>query len=772
MNEPSCNALAHSRSITTSGDPQGAGHDLADHLRSVGTLAAGFAAGFGGQGWARLAGAWHDLGKYRPAFQRILAVADSENAHVEGPTQRVTHSHAGALHAMSRVPGQRGRILAALIAGHHSGLPDFETADGAAASLAARMGSEAAHLESAEALSQTIPDDILGLPTDELTPCPGGSDGFALWQRMLFACLVDADFLDTERYCDRQRHAARGGTPTLGAMLRAYNLHMDLLAERAAASEPPLLVNQWRADALRQCREKGRRKDLSPGFFRLTVPTGGGKTLASLGFALEHAIAHSRRRIIYAIPYTSIIEQTAQVFREVFAPLGADAVVEHHSNLDVDPSKENHRTRLAAENWATPLVVTTNVQLFESMHAARTSRCRKLHNLVGAVIVLDEAQMLPRDFLAPVLQALRLLVAHYDATVVLCTATQPALGSRREPVTNRPTLQGIDQATNLIDDADAMFAALRRVDVQFPADLSRPTPWATLAGEILEHPCGLVIVNTRRHARDLHRLLADPDAEHLSALMCASHRSARIDGIRHRLGERRSGRDIRPLRVVSTTLVEAGVDLDFPVVFRALAGLDAIAQAAGRCNREGRSPTPGLVRVFVPPGNLIPGQPKQGAQTTQELLASGKIKDVLAPETFRRYFDHFYGKDADGTFDREQILSLQQPARGAFRTAAKRFMLIDDDSESVIVPYVPEGATSSPVHAWLRVLASDGNATWARRKLQRFTVSVPRRAIETMIAQADVIERAGLWLAQDTRYDPLFGLLLPDDHGAAEGFHC
>jgi CRISPR-associated endonuclease/helicase Cas3 len=293
-----------------------------------------------------------------------------------------------------------------------------------------------------------------------------------------------------------------------------------------------------------------------------------------------------------------------------------------------------------------------------------------------------------------------------------------------------------------------------------------------LATQIRDTPCALAIVNSRRHARDLHRLLDDPYAVHLSALMCAAHRTACIAGIRERLAARRSGNDDRPLRVVSTSLVEAGVDLDFPTVYRALAGLDAIAQAAGRCNREGRLERPGIVHVFVPPDAPPPGQARQGAQTTQELIATGLVSDLLAPETFRRYFDHFYGKDANGRFDTEGILSLQTPERAALRTAADRFRLIDDGSEAVIVSYVPADQATSPVHAWLGSLAKDGKSTWARRKLQRFTVNVPSRTLDAMIAQRDVVEVAGLWLAQDNRYDPSFGLLLPDDHGAGEGFHC
>ena len=487
-----------------------------------------------------------------------------------------------------------------------------------------------------------------------------------------------------------------------------------------------------------------------------------------MAFALEHALHHGKRRIVYAIPYTSIIEQTAQEFRKAFASLGEDVVTEHHSNLDVDEKKEDHANRLAAENWDAPLIVTTNVQLFESLHAARTSQCRKLHNLVGSVIVLDEAQMLPRDFLAPVLRVLKLLVAHYGVTVVLCTATQPMLASRHEPVTNRRLLDGIDDARAIIAAPDTLFDALQRVDVHLPDDFNAHRSWQEIADDIRRHDCVLAIVYTRKDARELFDLLRDEDAVHLSALMCAEHRSAALKGIRERLDARRDGTSTRPLRVVSTQLVEAGVDLDFPVVYRALAGMDSIAQAAGRCNREGKLGSRGQVHVFTPLQPPPLGLVLQGYQTTIELARTAMLADPLAPATFRKYFDLLYGK---GDLDSNDILGLLKPDRAAFRTAAEKFRLIDDAGETIIVPYAPNGSNAnSPVHTWLGALKKDGNAKWVRRKLQRFTVNVPRKQFDKMVEQGEVEERAGLWLALDSRYDPFFGLLPPDDHGKPENY--
>ena len=739
-------------------------HLLDLHLREVARLAGEFAVSFGAKEWARLAGLWHDLGKYRPSFQAKLRAAGGIDAHIEGAAQRVTHSHAGALHAINMLGASYGEILAYLIAGHHAGLPDRHSCDGAAASLHERLKGVFATDEYKEAFAQPIPADILAKP--ERTPgIAADAEGFALWVRMLFSCLVDADFLDTEAFFDPAKAAKRGCYPTIGQLKRVFDISMSEKEQAVRVSgESP--VNRLRADVLAQCRAKGVSKDLKPGFFSLTVPTGGGKTLSSLAFALDHAAAHGKRRVIYAIPYTSIIEQTAKVFGEVFASLGEDCVVEHHSNLDVREDREDHANRLATENWDAPLIVTTNVQLFESLYAARTSRCRKLHNLADSIIVLDEAQQLPRDFLAPVMRVLKQLVSRYGVTVVLCTATQPALHTRRDAF-GRITLDGIEieSLRPIIETPQPLFDAMRRVDVHLPADFRIATPWSEIAQRLLEQECVLAIVSARKHARDLSRLLPTEGSEHLSALMCAEHRSAVVARIRRRLQDRLDGKDSMPLRVVSTQLVEAGVDLDFPVVYRALAGLDSIAQAAGRCNREGRLAGRGQMHVFVPETMPPPGLLRQGAMITREMAFNNELADPLSPDTFIRYFSQFYAHDANG-FDREKVLELLHPSRAAFRTAAQKFRLIDDDGESIIVPYRQEGEEQSPIYVWLNMLAkNEKKAGWARRKLQRYTVGVPQSIFAQLLKNGDVEEKAGLWVALRSRYDTIYGLMLPEDHG-------
>ena len=748
-------------------------HDLEEHLQEVSKLARGFAQHFGPD-WAALAGLWHDLGKYRPGFQRYLALSNDSDGHIEGRVagKDKTHSAAGALWAIQQLNQPKGlplgHVLAYLIAGHHAGLDDWH------GGLRERLALAESGEELRSALAE-VPPEHLGIlhPTLPAAPrIPGGEAGFALWVRMLFSCLVDADFLDTEAYFDAGKPARRSGFPTLAQMHIAFDQHMAA----KAASAPATPVNTLRADILRQCRAKAL---LDPGFFSLTVPTGGGKTLSSLAFALEHAKAHGQRRVIYAIPYTSIIEQTADVFRGVFAALGDEVLIEHHSQADAaSGDKETARSRLACENWDAPLVVTTNVQLFESLFAAKTSRCRKLHNLVGSVIVLDEAQQLPPAFLNPILGTLKLLVKHYGVTVVLCTATQPALARTNyfDPSRN---VDGLENVREITDDPDHLYRQLDRVQVELPPDWHTPTPWADVAERIKQEDCVLTIVNTRKAARELHRLLPEGTL-HLSALMCGAHRKAVIDNIKARLRARREGSDTQPLRVVSTQLVEAGVDLDFPVVYRALAGLDSIAQAAGRCNREGLlrdaqgQLCKGRVVVFVPPEKPPVGQMSKAAQSCKSVL-HGQADNPLARGLFERYFRDFYGSV---DLDEKGIAAMlkigeRKTLDVKFRSAAAAFKLIDDaDQATVVVRYTPHNEV---LNKWLATLERDGPERWLMRKIQRHTVTIRQSVAYKMLAQGSLtLPIPGLYVQADADnlYDPQLGLNLDDDADKPDETAC
>jgi len=449
------------------------------------------------------------------------------------------------------------------------------------------------------------------------------------------------------------------------------------------------------------------------------------------------------------------------VFRAVFKDLGDEVLIEHHSQADAADKDETARSRLACENWDAPLIVTTNVQLFESLFAAKTSRCRKLHNLVNSVIVLDEAQQLPPEFLQPILDVLNLLVEHYGVTVVFCTATQPAL-STTDYFDAKKNLHGPENVREIIDNPDALFDALKRVEVQLPQDWNISTPWAEIAAQLAQEDCVLAIVSTRKAARELHRMLPS-GALHLSALMCGAHRKAVIEQIKVRLKAKREGTDGEPLRVVSTQLVEAGVDIDFPVVYRALAGLDSIAQAAGRCNREGLLNGKGRVVVFVPPELPPMGHLRKAAQACISTL-HGQHADPLARALFATYFRDFYSKvelDSKGVC---KLLTVEPETLGVkFRSAAEAFRLIDDeDSATVVVRYEPH---CEELNMLLATLASKGPARWLMRKLQRYTVSIHKRVADKMLMQGSLtLPMPGLYLQQqvDGLYDDLLGLQIEE----------
>ncbi|OGB26804.1 MAG: CRISPR-associated helicase/endonuclease Cas3 [Burkholderiales bacterium RIFCSPLOWO2_02_FULL_57_36] len=723
-------------------------HDLVEHLRAVAALASVHARYFNGSDWAHLAGLWHDLGKYRPRFQHYIRTVSGyeADAHIKGEAGKAPHSTAGAILACDTFKkagfGEAGRILAYLIAGHHAGLYDWNSEN---SNLEYRLQKQDSREEFNEAMAEHPPSDILdhGAFIPDLRTIPGGKDGFALWVRMLFSCLIDADRLDTEAYMDADKSAQRSGWPSIQTLLEQFDRFM--VSKTITADATP--VNLLRADILRQCREKAQD---APGLFSLTVPTGGGKTLSSLAFALEHAKRYGKRRIIYVIPYTSIIEQTADIFRSIFG----DAVIEHHSNAEADPAKENHKSHLACENWDAPVIVTTNVQFFESLFAAKTSRCRKLHNIADAVVVLDEAQLLPPEFLQPILDVLNLLTKHYGVTVVLSTATQPAL-STREYFDAKNNMRGLNNVREIMSDPDALYLALDRVNVRLPADWNKPVSWDALAGEISEHESVLAIVNRRKDARELWQRMPEGSL-HLSALMCGEHRSQIIGQIKTRL---QAG---VPTCVVSTQLVEAGVDLDFPVVYRALAGLDSLAQAAGRCNREGRL-AQGEVVVFIPPQPAPPGQLRKAEDACRSVL-HGHAGKPLERALFSGYFEKLYHAcDLDAQGICELLKVDGQTLAVNFRTAAEKFKLMqDEDSASVIVRYHGLNGDDEKIEKWLNTLKKDGPDRWLMRKLQRYTVTIPRRDALRLLAQSDLEEiMPGLFVqANDLLYHDQLGLII------------
>lgn len=654
-------------------------HILEKHLESVAQKAESFAHNILPPGWAYIAGILHDAGKYSQAFQeRLLLLAGTDlPAHLEGRTpQHVDHSTAGAQHT-ARLLNDAGRLISYAIAGHHAGLPDGQSVDESC--LQKRLNKT---IEDWGACPEKCKQATIVLERPPVT------NGFqlAFFVRMLFSCLVDADFLDTEAFCTPEEAVARAGAPPLAELRCRLDRYL-------AQFTPDSTINRIRADVLQQCRDAA---DKQPGFFSLTVPTGGGKTLSSLAFALEHAIRHNLQRVIYVIPYTSIIEQNADVFRKA---LGNDAVLEHHSNFD--EKKENNWSRLAAQNWDAPIVVTTNVQFFESLFAAKTSACRKLHNIARSVIILDEAQMLPTDVLLPCLEALRELVRAYCSTVVLCTATQPAL-SPHQGFNN-----GLHPVTEIINEPQNLYLSLKRVHTQRCGTLSLDE----LSQRLHQHEQVLCIVNTRSHARELAKKI--PDSTHLSALMCPEHRSQVLQNIRTTLESH------QPCCVISTQLIEAGVDIDFPVVYRALAGIDSIAQAAGRCNREGSLHCGDLV-LFELADTRMRGHLLQAAQEARLVLKHHE--DPLTLEAVEEFFRALFWVKGDA-LDKKKILEdLAAGAQGwiPFRTVAEKFKVIDQAMQSVIIPW------NDKARALIDHARHASSLAGYARKLQRFTVQVYR----------------------------------------------
>lgn len=716
--------FAHSTEDPTKADWQ----PLCAHLTEVARRCGEFASRFGAEPWGKVCGLLHDLGKFSREFQ----------ARLEGG-RRVDHATAGARKAVEVFGPGLGRLLAYAVAGHHSGLPDGGTDGGA------RTDTLSGRLDPAKVNVPEILDfeSVLDVARIQLPRPPIGRDGFsrAFFIRMLFSSLVDADFLDTEAWLARDKAGLRGGYPAVPELLQQLDQHLDTICRY----DTP--VNQRRAEILARCREAAV---LKPGIFSLTVPTGGGKTLSSMAFALRHADLYSLERVIYAIPYTSIIEQNAAVFRSI---LGKDAVLEHHSNFEPPREDEEDETspalrmRLAAENWDTPLVVTTNVQFFESLFAARGSRCRKLHNVARSVIILDEAQMLPTPLLQPCLAALRELAANYGVSVVLCTATQPAL--HQAPYLPCGFADG--EVREIVPDHAALYEDFRRVEVTHAGGLSD----AEVTARVLARPQVLCIINTRGHARKLFERLGTGDGHfHLSALLCPAHRAKKLAEIRRRLKEGEI------CRVISTQLVEAGVDVDFPAVLRAATGIDSVAQAAGRCNREGRLFGRGEMTVFDPECGLPPGYFHRTADVGA--LTARAFPDLLSPDAVRHYFTQLYSfEGADGLDTKGILRRLEENARSLsfpFREIAEDFRLIDSAMDSLIIPWDEEA------RRLIRELRHTDFPAATARKLQRYTVHIYRRTLGELKAAGVVETLADSFhvLTNDCLYDDDLGLC-PED---------
>jgi CRISPR-associated endonuclease/helicase Cas3 len=685
---------------------------LETHLANVAKLASEFAVKFDSADWGWNAGWLHDMGKAAGEFQAYLLRENGldDSQYDEAGNGRVNHSSAGAAFAEEKYGEFIGRTLAYIVAGHHAGLPDYHGDLTGAAALVERLKEGEKNLTAIRGVSKSIDERIriISKPPHYVKPA-----NFHLWVRFLYSCVVDADYLDTEGFMNPGMIESRKGFDHLDVLKRRFDNHME--KKVAELARPFSEVNVERQIVLERCR---RAADEKPGLFSLTVPTGGGKTLSAMAFALNHAIKFSKKRVIYVIPYTSIIEQTAAILSEI---LGAGNIVEHHSNLD--PENETQRSRLAAENWDAPIVVTTNVQFFESLFSAKSSRCRKLHNLVGSVVILDEAQLLPPKWLKPCVQIINELIRNYGVTIVLATATQPSLPD-------------IEIPREIILDPAQLYEKLRRTEIVFPMDIHIPTCWPEIASKLLQQEQVLCVVNSRRDCHDLFRLMPEGTI-HLSALMCGEHRYRVIANIKQLL------KDGYPCRVISTQLVEAGVDIDFPVVYRALAGLDSVAQAGGRCNREGRLNAEGKlgrVEVFVPPKAAPRGLLRKGADTTKELAAISGFDPQNLVE-YKRFFDLFYSRVNDlGEQWLKERLQVSGSPEIHFRTAGREFQLIEDQQQQpVFVSFA--GSVN-----WIEELRKSGPNRNLLRRLQRYCVNLSKWDFDKANAAGQVEQiREGYW---------------------------
>ena len=616
-----------------------------EHLYGTAELAGSFAEKFGKKEWGYCCGILHDLGKYSKEFQRKIQNDTSE---------RVDHSTAGA-----KVCNEKGgyySILSYCIAGHHAGLPDYgNTAIGN--SLCGRCKKKICDFESYKneiQIPQIHQDPIFFDPAKNI------DFSVSVFVRMLYSCLVDADFLDTESFM-KNGNTGRVSGETMQVLEGKLEQH---IASWLSNNEPES-INGRRTEILRHCIEMGKQEK---GIYRLTVPTGGGKTIASLAFALRHAVKHQMDRIIYVIPYTSIIEQNAQVFREI---LGVENVLENHCNVEYKDSEEFYPMQLASENWDKPVVVTTNVQFFESLFGNKSSKCRKIHNIANSVVIFDEAQMLPMDYLKPCVSVLQELVDNYASSIVLCTATQPAL---------EMFFSSKDKMIELCPRMEEQFRFFKRVTYEKIGKISHNELIMRLQGE----QSILCIVNTKKTAQELYKKLQGEGKNiyHLSTNMYPKHRKRVLKTIRDRLDKNEK------CIVISTSLVEAGVDLDFDTVYRQIAGLDSMIQAAGRCNRNGKKDlAKSKVYIFDFIDDKRVTNQKLQIETAESVLQDyEKIDDLIGIADYFKRLYHYRGT----SLDKKNIIGEFKQMRFNFSKVAKEFKLIEENTKMIYINIEPK----------------------------------------------------------------------------------
>lgn len=695
----------------------------AEHCNGVASLAESFASEFGMGSWGRMLGLLHDRGKERVGFQSYIRRNSGYDTSNSFRTDSEYHHAAiGAIIAH----GLKLDMLFWLsnaIAGHHRGLYDCDELESV---LDQGIPSE---------VSTDLPDIDLSLPQFTLDRQEAHHIS-----RMLFSCLVDADWLDTERFMNSAKHSQRNARATMQDLKLKLDAHLSQLA-KSPASE----INLLRAEIQQEC---AKQASLAPGFFHLTVPTGGGKTIASIVWAVNHSLLYGKKRIIIAIPFTSIIVQTAQTLRNIF---GENNVVEHHSALDEENITESNQ--LACENWDAPIIVTTNVQLLESMFSNRPSACRKLHSICNSVIIFDETQSLPLSFLQPIVDSMKSYARLFNASFLFCTASQPLLHGERKG-SGLAVFKGFEEpeVRPIINDGMKLHCRLRRADMTINRE---PVDTPTLCNELGKHDRVLCIVNSRRHALEVFQGLPDDGipAFHLSRMMCPAHLLDTINEIKRRLAD-----PYAKLRVVSTQLIEAGVDIDFPVVYRQLSGLDSLLQAAGRCNREGKLPL-GHTHVFQFAGEKPFGTMGFATSAMQSLMELHPDADWFAPETMAEFYRILYSKTP--SFDANDINRLlKSPQNCLYEEASLKFKLIDENERAIIVNY----GNSHELIKELRAAHKPSRSL--SRRLGRYTVPV-REHLFNKLLKAGMLEqpKEGFYtLALESQYHPVTGLKTDNEY--------
>lgn len=687
-----------------------------EHLEGTAEYARSFGKSVGMAEEAAYAAMAHDIGKYTEAFQRRLL----EDGH------KVDHSTAGMLEAIRAHHTQ----AAFAIAGHHTGLPDFGTAGDMADDATLRGKSK--RRPGADIKDYSCFHLFVDLTPPPQLPVVDNSTEF-LRTKMLYSCLVDADWLDTEKFMNAGK-IERGAGESIAVLTRRFGKWLAHKKWMRPDPEKSRSLNEERSHILYSCLDNAA---LPAGLFTLTVPTGGGKTTASLAFALRHALLHGHERIIYVIPYTSIIDQTVKTFREI---LGEENVLAHHSQVKFDPSDDRltsaqKKLQLATENWDAPVIVTTSVQFFESLFTNRTSPSRKIHNIAKSVVIFDEAQMLPASYLKPCVMSIARLTRDFGVSAVLCTATQPALNDLIGLYTD-------ETPRELAPDPAKLNAAFRRTTIRMAGPMSDEA----LSSALNAHTQVLCIVNSKRHAQALFQKLKKDGAYQLTTLLYPAHRSRKLEEIRTRL---KKG---LPCRVVSTSLIEAGVDIDFPAVYRAETGLDSILQAAGRCNREGNHSTEeSMVTVFEPelpsPRIFMPNiEAARGVMRAHE--------DAASLEAIRNYFSILYANKGE-RLDEKKIMDLIP--QFAFSTIGEKFRIINENTRSISILFRDEEAKSLE-----RRLRAGERSRSLLRALGRYSVSVYDNHYRALIG-AGALERLDediyLLTATDA-YDEEIGLTL------------